>query len=69
VSEPQSLPGRWHHDLKNQLGIILGFSELLLEEFDPADARRADVEEIHTAVHRALEILARARVAADDEPS
>ena len=49
---------RWRHDLKNQLGIVLGFSELLLNEFDPASAHRADIEEIHTAAQRALDLLA-----------
>lgn len=48
---------RWRHDMKNQLGIILGFSELLLEEFAPADPRRGDVQEIHTAAARAMELL------------
>jgi hypothetical protein len=52
------VPARWRHDLKNQLGIVLGFSELLLNELDPASAQRADIEEIHTAAQRALELLA-----------
>jgi hypothetical protein len=43
--------------MKNQLGIILGFSELLLEEFAPADPRHGDVQEIHTAAARAMELL------------
>jgi signal transduction histidine kinase len=54
-----STPDRWQHDLKNQLGIVLGFSELLLNELDPDSAHRADVKEIHTAAQRALELLAR----------
>ena len=48
---------RWRHDLKNQLGIVIGFSELLLAEMEPADRHRADVDEIHTAARRALELL------------
>lgn len=47
------------HDLKNQLGIVLGFSELLLNELDPASPHRADVKEIHAAAQRALELLGR----------
>jgi hypothetical protein len=31
-------PDRWKHDLKNQLGIVLGFSALMLEELDPTIA-------------------------------
>ena len=44
--------------MKNQLGIVLGFSDLLMQEMDPADARRADLQEIHTAATRAMELLA-----------
>jgi hypothetical protein len=43
--------------MKNQLGIILGFSELLLEEFATGDPRRDDVQEIHKAAGRAMELL------------
>jgi hypothetical protein len=52
------VPARWRHDLKNQLGIVLGFSELLLNELDPASAHRSDIEEIHTAAQRALDLMA-----------
>jgi hypothetical protein len=48
---------RWTHDLKNQLGIVLGFSELLLGDLSHADPRRADIQEIHTAACRALDLL------------
>jgi len=48
---------RWRHDMKNQLGIILGFSELLLDEMAQQDPRRADIQEIHTAAGRAMELL------------
>ena len=49
---------RWRHDMKNQLGIILGFADLLLQEMDPSDPRRADIQEMHTAATRAMELLA-----------
>jgi hypothetical protein len=58
VAEPGPPPGKWRHDMKNQLGIILGFSDLLLQELDPADTRRADILEIQTAATRAMELLA-----------
>ena len=45
------------HDLKNQIGIVVGFSELLLEEMDPADAKRPDIQEILAAGQRALELV------------
>ena len=48
---------QWTHDLKNQIGIVLGFSELLLGDLEPDDPRRADAQEIHDAACRALELL------------
>ena len=48
---------RWRHDITNQLGIILGFAELLLDELDPGDARRADIQEIATAAQKALDLI------------
>jgi hypothetical protein len=46
------------HDFKNQLAIILGFSEILLAEAAD-DPRRGDLEEIHRAAVTALDLLAR----------
>jgi signal transduction histidine kinase len=47
------------HDFKNQLGIILGFSEILLAEAKADDPRRDDLDEIHKAATAALALLAR----------
>jgi signal transduction histidine kinase len=47
----------WRHDMKNQLGIILGFADLLLQEIDTADPHRADIGEIREAAARAMELL------------
>ena len=47
------------HDFKNHLGIILGFSEILLAEAAAGDPRRGDFEEIHKAAKTALNLLAR----------
>jgi hypothetical protein len=63
--EPQG--ARWRHDVKNQLGIILGFSDLLLQELDPADVRRGDVQEIHAAATRAMQLVAGVRLPGDRE--
>jgi hypothetical protein len=52
--------------LKNQLGIIVGFADLLLEEMDPADPKRADIKEISLAAHRAMKLLATAFPPEDD---
>jgi signal transduction histidine kinase len=57
---------RWRHDLRNQLGIVLGFSDLILEELPVDDPRRPEIQEIHAAATRALELLAQA---ADVPPS
>lgn len=46
------------HDFKNQLGIILGFADVLLTDMSPDDARRPDVEEIQKAATAALALLA-----------
>lgn len=67
MSDAQEPAGRWRHDVKNQLGIILGFSELLLEEMEQSDPRRPDIEEIHAAVTRAMALVASVRLAGEDE--
>lgn len=56
---PSALPRGWKHDMKNQLGIVLGFADLLLNELNPSDPRRADIQEIHQAATRAMELLSR----------
>ena len=43
--------------MKNQLGIILGFADLLLQELDAADPHRTDITEIRDAATRAMELL------------
>jgi signal transduction histidine kinase len=51
------------HDFKNQLGIILGISELLLAQISQDDSHRTDVEEIEKAAQTALRLLDRLRAA------
>jgi hypothetical protein len=50
--------GDRQHTLTNHLAIILGFAELLLQDLQPGDQRRADLEEIHKAATAALELVA-----------
>ena len=50
--------GKLRHDLNNQLGIIVGFSELVLADLEPSNRLHGDLEEIHTAAVRALELVA-----------
>jgi len=47
------------HDFKNQLAIIRGFAEILLDEAAADDPRRRDLEEIHKAAVTALDLLTR----------
>lgn len=47
------------HRLKNQLGIILGFAELLLEDVEPEHPLRADLLEIQKAARAAMTEVAR----------
>ena len=55
---PENLPTtRWRHDLKNQLGIVLGYSELALEDLDTAHPLRADLEEIQKAAQQAMALV------------
>ncbi len=48
---------RWRHDVKNQLGIVLGFSELLIDGLGPESQMRADVEEILKAARCAMALV------------
>jgi signal transduction histidine kinase len=45
------------HDMKNLLGIIIGYSNLLLDEMPPDDPKRCDLAEIRTAGESALVLL------------
>ena len=51
------LAGGVAHDLNNLLAPILGYSEMLLEDFSEDDARRASVEEIARACMRARDLV------------
>ena len=43
--------------MKNLLGIVIGYSNLLLDEMAQDDPRRADVEEILKAGQAALKMI------------
>ena len=66
MNDPETSQSRWRHDMKNQLGVVLGFSALLLEEMAPSDPRRGDVQEIHAAATRAIELLTKAQLSPED---
>jgi hypothetical protein len=46
------------HDLKNQLGIVLGFLEFILETTPASDPRHADLLEVRRAAQACVSILA-----------
>jgi hypothetical protein len=50
---------RFVHDMKNQLGIILGYATMLIDEMAGDDPRRADMQEIRKAADEALALLDR----------
>ena len=45
------------HDMKNYLGIVIGYSNLLLEELPPEDTRRTDIDEIRKAGEAAIALM------------
>jgi signal transduction histidine kinase len=45
------------HTLRNQLAIILGYAELLLQDAAVDDPRREDFEEIHKAAKAAIQLM------------
>ncbi len=47
----------FEHTLMNQLAVILGFSELLLQESPPDDPRRGDLTEILKAARAAIQLV------------
>lgn len=48
---------RFVHDMKNMLGIVIGYSSLLLDEMPADDSKRGDVDEIRKAGEGALALL------------
>jgi hypothetical protein len=55
------------HDLTNQLGIIRGFSELLVNEMTASDPHKPDVEEINNAAQAAIVLLGHLKAALPPE--
>jgi signal transduction histidine kinase len=49
------------HTLKNQLAIILGYADLLMEDLSPEDPRFEDLQEIHKAALSAVALFDRHR--------
>ena len=63
-------PRPFVHDMKNYLGIIIGYSNLLLEDLPADDPHRTDISEIRQAGESAIALLQQwsATVPGDEEP-
>jgi hypothetical protein len=57
MSDGREAGRRWRHQMMNQLGIILGFSDLLLQRLDQSDPHWADLNEIREATHGAMRLM------------
>ena len=53
------------HQLKNQIGIAVGFVDLLLDEINDGDPRRDDLLQVQQAMQKALAILPQVQVELD----
>ena len=58
---------RFVHDMKNYLGIVTGYSNLLLDELPPEDPRRSDIDEIRKAGEAAIALVEKWSAAAPGE--
>jgi hypothetical protein len=47
----------WRPDLKNQLGVIVGYAELIQQGLDQSNPLRSDVDEIMRAAQHALMLV------------
>jgi len=56
---------RFVHDMKNLLGIVIGYANLLLDETPPDEPRRADLDEIRKAAEGALALLEKSAAQGD----
>ena len=48
---------RFVHDMKNMLGIVIGYANLVLDDMPDDDPRRPDVDEIRKAGESALSLV------------
>lgn len=54
---PQLDERRRLHDIRNQLSIIIGFCDLLLEDIPEHDRKHADLLEVSNAANTAIALL------------
>lgn len=56
MTDEQRSEDRLLHELANQLAVIIGFADVVLESTTADDARYADLVEIRDAAHAALRV-------------
>jgi PAS domain S-box-containing protein len=52
------LAGGVAHEVNNMMGVVLGFTEFLLDDYLPGDRRRRDLEQVREAAGRAATVTA-----------
>lgn len=57
MGDPVKADVKFVHDMKNLLGIVIGYSNLLLDEMPADDPRRGDLDEIRKAGEGAIVLL------------
>lgn len=58
MNESRPVGRIWRHAMMNQLGIILGFGELLLQRMDEDHPLREDLNEIRQATLACMKLMA-----------
>jgi signal transduction histidine kinase len=59
INGPDGSLGRMAHDLNNLMGVVLGFTEMILRDLDPDDPHRDELLEIKKAGEGAVALAAR----------
>lgn len=57
MDEPYEKESKPLHDLNNQLTVVQGYADLLLESIPPGDPRHGDLMEIINAAKAAIDLV------------
>ncbi len=58
LSDMKALGDRVHHELRNDINTVIGYSEMILEDMDPAqDSAAADLGKIHASAQKLPELI------------
>lgn len=61
MGKPISAESRRHHNVMNQLSVIIGYCDLLLLEIPEHDRKHADILEMRKAANAAMTLLQEGR--------